>query len=234
MKKQEHLLNRAPFGTWKCKYCNFIGHTRSELQKHKKFEHPNFFKQGGGIPWNKGKTVETDLRVKNGVLHLKEAYDSGKIKPSWLGRKHTEEQKKKLSEIQRKNDVKLVSRKTRPYVKLDGSIVKLDSSYEVIVAKILDKYAIEWVRPKEPLFWIDSNNIKRRYFPDFFIPSSNVYLDPKNSYLFEKQKEKIEWIHSHTSNVFFLRKEDLSEETILKIVKYNNGRMAEWLKATVC
>lgn len=221
MKKQEHLLNRSPFGTWKCKHCDFIGHTRKELQEHKKLEHFEFFKQGGGIPWNKGKTAETDLRVKNEALLLKEAYASGKLIPSWRGRKHTEEQKQKLSETQRKNNVKLISRKTRPYTKLDGTVVNLDSSYEVTVAKILDKYSIKWIRPKEPLFWIDSNNIKRRYFPDFFIPSSNVYLDPKNDYLFEKQKEKIVWIHFHTSNVFFLRKDELTEENILKIVQYH-------------
>ena len=51
-----------------------------------------------GYPiWNKGLTKETDERVKKYVNTLKQKYESGEIVPSWVGRKHTEEQKLKIS-----------------------------------------------------------------------------------------------------------------------------------------
>lgn len=41
---------------------------------------------------------------------------------------------------------------------MDGTIVNLDSSYERILAKILDDQKIKWIRPK-PLIWVDKENI---------------------------------------------------------------------------
>ena len=58
------------------------------------------------------------------------------------------------------------------------------------MAKSLDENNITWTRP-EPLGWIDSNNIKHLYYPDFYLPDYNVYLDPKNSFLIKKDEEKI-------------------------------------------
>lgn len=48
--------------------------------------------------WNKGLTKETDDRVRKGCKTLKENYKNNIIKPSFLGRKHSEETKKKISE----------------------------------------------------------------------------------------------------------------------------------------
>ena len=52
--------------------------------------------------WNKGLTKETDDRVRKGCETLKENYKNNIIKPSFFGRKHSEETKKKISDS-RKN-----------------------------------------------------------------------------------------------------------------------------------
>ena len=49
---------------------------------------------------------------------------------------------------------------------------------------------VEWERPI-PLNWMDSEGVKHRYYPDFYLPEYNIYLDPKNSYLMKKDEEKI-------------------------------------------
>ena len=71
-----------------------------------------------------------------------------------------------------------------------GKVVFLQSSYEVKVAEILDKYNIKWGRP-EPLDWTDNFGESHLYYPDFYLPGYNLYLDPKNDFLIKEHSEKI-------------------------------------------
>lgn len=68
--------------------------------------------------------------------------------------------------------------------------VFLESSWEVEVAEKLDELSIEWIRP-EPISWFDKQNKRHYYFPDFYLPNFNLYLDPKNPYCMDKDKEKM-------------------------------------------
>lgn len=71
--------------------------------------------------------------------------------------------------------------------------ILFDSSWEVEIAKWMDEHNVKWIRSRKMLFrWTDSLGNKRRYYPDFYLPDFNVYLDPKNKYLMEKDREKIE------------------------------------------
>lgn len=93
--------NRSPFGTWKCKFCNLIFETKKELYLHLHAEHQDLmgkFRNKGGTAWNKGKTKETDERLLKAGIILHNRYKNGDLKPSWIGRKHSEETKKKISE----------------------------------------------------------------------------------------------------------------------------------------
>ena len=54
--------------------------------------------------------------------------------------------------------------------------------------KILEKLNIDWSRPA-PFKWYDSFGTNHRYYPDFQV--GEVYIDTKNSYLAEKDAEKI-------------------------------------------
>lgn len=70
----------------------------------------------------------------------------------------------------------------------------MDSSWEVELAKFLDLKQIEWERDrkKHMFWWIDSDGINRRYYPDFYLPKYNLYLDPKNKYKMKNDKFKIQ------------------------------------------
>jgi hypothetical protein len=69
----------------------------------------------------------------------------------------------------------------------------MDSSWEVKLAEWLDEIQVEWKRSRSYMFyWIDKVGRKRRYYPDFYLPTLNVYCDPKNKYLQEKDRYKIE------------------------------------------
>ena len=57
---------RAPFGTWKCCHCEFIGETKAKLISHKKEKHPEFTGKDnkGWRAWNKGLTAENNEILK--------------------------------------------------------------------------------------------------------------------------------------------------------------------------
>lgn len=58
------------------------------------------------------------------------------------------------------------------------------------MADHLTSKGIEWVRPKS-IPWVDGTGKKRRYYPDFYIPAQDLYLDPKNPRVMERDKEKL-------------------------------------------
>ena len=83
------------------------------------------------------------------------------------------------------------SRKTTWYFnKYQNKDVLLESSWEVKTAELLDSLNIEWIRP-QPIDWIDTNMKSHLYYPDFYLVQTDTYLDPKNPYCMEKDKEKL-------------------------------------------
>lgn len=105
------------------------------------------------------------------------------------------------------------------YLSSQGNLVKLDSSYEVIVAKELDKNKISWIRPA-PLPWIDSEGNTRFYFPDFYLPNYDVYLDPKNPFLARRHRDKIQRVRDHNKvQILIINKYNLSWSKILEKIQ---------------
>lgn len=168
--------------------------------------------------WNRGKTAETDERIKKYASTRKSRYLSGELIPAWKGKHHTEETKRKQRESALASTHQRITKKSISYRTKSNTIIKLDSSYERMVAEILDKNDIDWVRPG-PLVWVDKSKTQHHYFPDFYIPSKNVFLDPKNDYCFIAQKEKIEILKKTYNNIIFLKKSDLTEEHLLNILQ---------------
>jgi len=97
IRKQKNAANN-----WHCKYCELVFRTRRELAEHRKIEHPN--KSGKShVAWNKGLTCETDERIAKITNILREGYASGRLVNHQTGKPHTEEEKRKISETQKKN-----------------------------------------------------------------------------------------------------------------------------------
>lgn len=81
------------------------------------------------------------------------------------------------------------------YKKFIYKNISMDSKWEVEIAEFLDSSGIEWVRNRKILFyWTDANGFRRRYYPDFYIPKYNVYLDPKNKFLLIKDEFKLKQV----------------------------------------
>lgn len=94
------------------------------------------------------------------------------------------------------------SRKSFSYLCLaTGTEVILESSWEVQIAELLDSRNIAWLRP-EPLKWIDEKGKNRLYYPDFYLPSQKVYLDPKNKYCMKMDAYKMKCVSAQVSLVY--------------------------------
>jgi len=81
--------------------------------------------------------------------------------------------------------------------------VMMDSSWEVNLAKWLDEKQIKWIRDRRIcLYWRDKDDDIRRYYPDFYLPDYNCYLEPKNKYLQQKDCFKLNSIKEQGIKLF--------------------------------
>lgn len=123
-----------------CSYCGKQCKNLNSLNNHERLCLKNtnrkYISYTQGKPgWNKGLTKETDERVLKGSLSRIESNKNRVI----LGHKHTDKEKKHLSNLARENDFQshFGSRKSYSYAG-----VKFISSYELKVAKSLDANCI--------------------------------------------------------------------------------------------
>jgi predicted nuclease of restriction endonuclease-like RecB superfamily len=70
--------------------------------------------------------------------------------------------------------------KRSDYTCLDGSIVSMDSTWEVACAQRLDELGIKWQRDLGiKLGYVTRGRRKRNYIPDFYLPDQDVYIEVK-------------------------------------------------------
>ena len=130
----------------------------------------------------------------------KKAWVDGKHK----GIAHTVEAKEKISIAALASTHRRLLKSTRVYISKTGESVLLDSSWEEALAVRLDELGIDWIRPTEPIIWKDSMNRDRKYFPDFYLPEFEIFLEPKNPAAAMSQSEKVEWLLKNRKDVVFL------------------------------
>jgi len=76
------------------------------------------------------------------------------------------------------------------FCQYQGKEVWLDSSWEVAIASQLDALGMKWSRP-DPIQWRDQEGRVRLYYPDFYLVELDTYLDPKNPFCMEQDREKM-------------------------------------------
>lgn len=123
------------------------------------------------------------LNLMNYSDAVKFAVKSGKHKQKW-----TPAARERMRQLAIKRD--LGGNRNSHRVVYKG--VTLDSSYELRVAKALDKEKIEWIQPRTRFIWMDEDGQTHRYKPDFFLPQYGIYLDPKHKGLIRLHSDKID------------------------------------------
>lgn len=190
-----------------CKHCGLKKDISVEpkgwMANHSRWCSKNPKKYTGRKAWNVGLTNETSEAVQRNSNSVSTAHKNGKYahidRSDWGGTKHwKDDTRQKMSDSARKSTHR---RLQRNIVEYNG--VKFDSSWEVRLAKKLDADNIKWTRP-DPLVYVDKLGLNRHYFPDFYLPDYNLYLDPKNPQAFKVQKDKIDCLQIQYNNIVFL------------------------------
>jgi hypothetical protein len=121
-----------------------------------------------------------------------------KLRRAQTGKTHTKETKQKIKEKALASNHRRLRKGTVEY-----KGIVLDSSWELELAKRLDHLNIEWHRP-DPLPWVDENGIKHNYFPDFYLPKQDKYLDPKNKHAIKVQQKKLKKLLTQYNNIVII------------------------------
>lgn len=126
-------------------------------------------KTGECSTWNKGLTCETDERIKEQTEKLKNAYETGTLAPSWTGRKHTEEQKRKIGLFggYRKGSGRGKKGWYKGYF--------CDSSWELAYVIYNLEHGIQFERNKKK-FTYTFNGKEYHYLPDFIVDGKYVEI----------------------------------------------------------
>lgn len=191
-----------------CKYCGEFASIKKGSVKNHEYrcpKNPSRIIQTGGLgktPWNKGLTKETSsLLAEHTAKRKGRKLPKDHFSPNGL---------RKLSLLAKERGLGGY----RPHPN-KGSWYKgiyFDSMWEVLVAESLDKHFVRWERPKQGFVW---NELGKKYYPDFFLPDYNVYLDPKNPFLMKVDREKIEESQKRNKiRVILLTEEQLNWESI--------------------
>lgn len=97
--------------------------------------------------------------------------------------------------------------------------VFLQSSYELTLAKSLDENNIKWIRPNFISYFHELDNKQRKYFPDFYLIDYDVYLDPKNDFLINFHKNKIQYvIDQNKIKLIVLTKNQLNWDSVRQLI----------------
>lgn len=192
---------------FKCKHCKkeIEGLSTANKANHSRWclDNPKRSTYGAGC-----KQMHTDEAKAKRTAGIKKAYAEGKydnlVRKTNFGFKHTDEAKALISQKALASKHRRLVRSIREYVKKDGTIVMLDSSWEEALAKRLDETSVEWIRPEEPIPYVTSDGKTHNYFPDFYLPAYDLYLDPKNPAAMAAQKDKLECLKTVMYNLILI------------------------------
>lgn len=200
-----------------CDYCGSFKRSKRLLRKHylKCPLTPQHIKEqykpkpNGRVAWNKGLTKETDTRVLSYSESAKHTFDSGKADQSYRKSKQyisicsSNARKQGLGGFQENAGR---GKKTH-FSNIMGETFYLRSSFEYKVASFLNENEIVWVQPH--FIFYEMNNKTFRYFPDFYLPSYDLYIETKNSYLLSLQQEKMNAVRTILKRFIVLSNDDI-------------------------
>lgn len=190
-----------------CKHCKkeIDGLSTANKANHTRWcqENPKRVLYGG----NSVKQFQTPEAISKRKEGIKRAHAEGKY-DNVVRKRNTKPHSDATKELLRQKALaskhRRLVRSVRKYVRKDGSIVMLDSSWEEALAKRLDEIDIEWIRPEEPIQYVTKDGRTHNYFPDFYLSQYDLYLDPKNPAAINAQKEKLDCLRKIMNNLILI------------------------------
>lgn len=174
---------------YKCKYCGKECKNKNSLVQHEirckenKDRIDLSYITKGHSKGHKGTNQFIKAKELNLDIPVVSDETRRKISLTSKNRTHTDETKNKISKSIRK----AILEHPESYCSsnVNGRVkhcfyksIKLDSSWELIVAKYLDSLNIKWIRNKNSFNYEWDNKI-HKYFPDFYLVDYDYYIEVK-------------------------------------------------------
>ena len=204
----------AEWGRW-TSHCGIIFRTRKELFAHNKvcsecIEFLSKKQKRAAETRQKNWTPENSRRVS-------EAQKIAQSRPEVI-KKHSEATVfNNFWKYRSKNPILYES-------KIAGKI-KLDSTWELEVAKRLDSLGVEWYRPRVRIPYLDSKGVEHGYFPDFYVKDYNCFIEVKSPFIakYQNSDHKVEYLKSHYNFIKWIESEDACKTFELEDLHYNSS-----------
>ena len=202
-----------------CKYCEKECKNNNSLKNHETRCPSNVNRNYksftiGHTAWNKGLTKQTNLLIKEHGEKLSSGYATGRLKLSGVAA-FDFETRSRLARNQGFGGYRENSGRSKKFRVKDsnGKEVVLQSTYELLCSELLNDLGIKWIRPKSLRY--DG----KLYFPDFYLPEYDIFLDPKNNFKAKQDELKIQKvIEQNNVKVFILTVDLITKDYIQKLV----------------
>lgn len=195
-----------------CPFCNINLTETDDKANHVRWckDNPNKYNQNKNVD-----QLNSPEAIKKRALNISNAHKSGKYKnaaskmlatrrskfPDGII-KYSAEAIENCRAAAIKSTHQRKCKKSHHFMDKRGRVFVFDSSWEDETAIRLDYLNINWTRPR-PIQY-QKNGRTHNYFPDFYLPDHNVYLDPKAPWVEIQQKEKLD-IVSKLINLIIIR-----------------------------
>ena len=191
-----------------CKFCQKECKSENSLRNHERCcpDNPDR-KYKNGMTGKKGSNQFT-FADQNGLKKPK-AWNVG-LPGTFLGRKHTAESKKKISE---KLSINNKGGRSKWY---EVSGQKVQGTWEKNIALKLNELGITWIKLKtnKDTLKYEMNGKTRSYTPDFYLPEFDMYLEIKG-FWWGNDKEKMKIVLETHKDKRIIVVEKLQYEQIL-------------------
>ena len=168
-------------------------------------------KERGHIVGDKNPMKNPEVAIKMGKTRSKRFQTDENF------RKNTSELTRNAWKEGKYDGIKVGKCKWYDFVKKDGTICKVQGTWELAYIKWLENNNIPFMSHKGRIPYLDNQGNKRSYYPDFYLPNTKEYVDVKSDYHFNINKEKWELIRLSNPdiNITILFKKDLQNLGIL-------------------
>jgi hypothetical protein len=191
--------NKTPKIDANCQYCNKKYNTKVSLQQHelrcksnpKRIE----VKPSYGMMGKKGSNQYLKADKLNQLKPVvseetrKKISDANRKRPPWSEEQRIKQSKSMLKAVENHPESYSTNNIIGRVKQIEYKGILLKGGWEVKTAKWLDYNNIEW--KYEPCSYpYEFEGKERRYFPDFFLPEYNVYLEVKG---YETEQDRAKW-----------------------------------------
>lgn len=198
-----------------CQYCNKKCKNLNSLRQHeiRCKQNPNridlSYIKLRDSKGHKGSNQYIKAKLENRIIQISDL-TKYKIGNGWRNKKHTQEQKNKISLGIRK----AIQEHPESYssTNINGRVkhyiyknVKLDGLWELKVAKYLDSKNIKWIRANKGIeyFWKDKIHL---YFPDFYLIKYDYYIEVKG---YQTERDICKW--KNIKNLIIIKQKEIKE-----------------------